>query len=83
MTSEFANAFNEISRATVREQLALHFLSLFSYFDLRSRHHSSFFELLVHEKEFGKVTDPSSLVSASVGFFQAIIRDESKVSLTL
>ena len=43
VTFDYANAFNEISRATIREQLALHFPTLLPYFDLRYRRPSSVF----------------------------------------
>ena len=42
-TFDYANAFNEISRASIREQLALHFPTLLPYFDLRYGHPSSVF----------------------------------------
>ncbi len=38
MTFDFVNAFNEVSRAAIREQLVIHFPSLVPYFDLRYRH---------------------------------------------
>lgn len=60
VTFDFANAFNGISRASIRDELAKHFPHLLPYFDLRYRNSSRvhFFSRVILAREGVRQGEP-------------------------